>query len=374
MVNMRTKKSNWLIALVCAAIGFILGMITIGIDIETLAPEEENRYALTFLLSVPAGIIACALLPSAISHHPNEGPEFPGTRFALVSSVVVTALNFSPFAIAASMVAFISLLTRKSTPWTIAGVVAIVMGTVIDGALRPPSVGLQWSELLVGSLAISVVGLVVAGARIRKRDQHTKLITSTRQAERDRIARDMHDSISHRLSLISVHSGALAFRDLPPEKVKEVAGTIQKESEAAVQDLRVVLQTLRGDTVSPRTSVDELVTAARGAGQDIKYRNEATQNLTAERTHALTRAIQEGLTNARKHAPGEPVELHIADVGKTVTITMRNRLTGERGEGARQGLISLGERAQLAGGQFTHSAEGGVFTWTMSLPAESTNP
>lgn len=66
------------------------------------------------------------------------------------------------------------------------------------------------------------MGLVIAGARIRRRDQHTKLLISTRQAERDRIARDMHDSISHRLSLISVHSGALAFRDLSPEKVKEV--------------------------------------------------------------------------------------------------------------------------------------------------------
>lgn len=142
------------------------------------------------------------------------------------------------------------------------------------------------------------MGLVIAGARIRRRDQHTKLLISTRQAERDRIARDMHDSISHRLSLISVHSGALAFRDLSPEKVKEVASTIQRESEAAVQDLRVVLQTLRGDTVSPRTSVDELVAVARGAGQYLTYHNYSVQSLTADRTHALTRAIQEGLTNA----------------------------------------------------------------------------
>lgn len=60
----------------------------------------------------------------------------------------------------------------------------------------------------------------------------------------------------------------------------------------------MVLQALRGDTVSQRTSVDELVAAARGAGQDITYHNYSVQSLTADRTHALTRAIQEGLTNA----------------------------------------------------------------------------
>lgn len=133
----------------------------------------------------------------------------------------------------------------------------------------------------------------------------------------------------------------------------------------------MVLQALRGDTVSPRTSVDELVAAARGAGQDITYHNYSVQSLTADRTHALTRAIQEGLTNARKHAPGTLVELHIADVGKTVEIMMRNPVTGTQGEGARQGLISLGERANLAGGQFSHSTEHGIFTWQLILPASA---
>lgn len=222
MGTMRTRRSTWLIARTCAGIGLIFGLVTMGMDLEILAAEDNDRYVLIFLLNIPAGITACALLPSAISHHPNEGPDFPGPRNALVSALVVIALSFSPFAVASSMVAFVSLLTRKSTPWTIAGLSAVVLGTVIDGSLRPPSVALRWSEQLIGSLAIAVVGLVIAGARIRRRDQHTKLLISTRQAERDRIARDMHDSISHRLSLISVHSGALAFRDLSPEKVKEV--------------------------------------------------------------------------------------------------------------------------------------------------------
>lgn len=367
---MRTKKSTWLIALACAGIGAALGIFITAMDLELLTPEQNDGYFLFFTLSVLAGIIACVLLPTAISHDRREGPDFPGTKKALTASVITVALGFSPFAIAASAVALVSLFTRRSTNWTIAGVVAMVVGSTCGILLNPLSADINWWEQVVGTLVLVIAAMVIAGTRIRRREEHTKLLTSTRQAERDRIARDMHDSISHRLSLISVHSGALAFRDLPPEKVKEVASTIQKESEAAVQDLRVVLQALRGDTVSPRTSVDDLVASARNAGQDINYRNEATQNLTAERTHALTRAIQEGLTNARKHAPGTPVELHIADAGKTVEITMRNQLTGERGEGARQGLISLGERATLAGGEFTHSAEGGVFSWTMSLPAE----
>lgn len=371
MVNMRTKKSNWLIALACAGIGLALGIFVTAMDLEYLTPEQNDPYFAYFLLSVLAGIIACLILPAAISHDHREGPQFPGTKKSLFASLIAVALGFSPFAIAASAVALISLLTRRSTDWTIAGIVSMVVGSLAGIYLNPLSEDINWWEQVTGTLVLSITAMVIAGARIRKREQHTKLLTSTRQAERDRIARDMHDSISHRLSLISVHSGALAFRDLPPEKVKEVASTIQKESEAAVQDLRVVLQALRGDTVSPRTSVDDLVASAQNAGQTINYRNESSQELTAERTHALTRAIQEGLTNARKHAPGAPVELRIADVGKNVEITMRNPANGGQGEGARQGLISLAERAKLAGGKFSHSADHETFSWSMSLPAES---
>lgn len=69
-----------------------------------------------------------------------------------------------------------------------------------------------------------------------------------REAERRRIAREMHDVLAHRLSLLSVHAGALEFRpDAPPEEIAEAAGVIRESAKSALEELRGVIGVLRED-------------------------------------------------------------------------------------------------------------------------------
>ena len=134
--------------------------------------------------------------------------------------------------------------------------------------------------------------------------------------ERTRIARDMHDSLSHRLSLIAVHSGALAFRDnLDTTSIRQTATTIRDQAEAAVEDLRTALSALQEDgshDQDPRVPLEELVQQARIAGDTIVLDIDSTldpSELDTLGVHAMHRVVQECLTNARKHAPRQTVTI-----------------------------------------------------------------
>jgi signal transduction histidine kinase len=187
-----------------------------------------------------------------------------------------------------------------------------------------------------------------------------------RVAERTRIAREMHDVLAHKVSLIALHAGALELKargTLPP--LEEGAALIRSTAREALQELRYVLGILydgsgppvdadeafqRGETFADLTS---LVEASRRAGQRVDLVDEGGI-LPAGAARVVYRVAQEGLTNARKHAPDAPVTLtvHRGD-DATVTVVVRNAPTGGRAldlPGSGSGLVGLAERVRLAGG------------------------
>ncbi|MCZ7459175.1 sensor histidine kinase [Streptomyces sp. WMMC940] len=189
-----------------------------------------------------------------------------------------------------------------------------------------------------------------------------------RLRERQRIAQDMHDSLGHRLALISVHTGALEVdRELTPRQ-REVVGVLREASVTAMHELREVVGILRDGVEAPApASVDEsgraargtagvaaLVDAARAAGNavELKYSGEA-RPLAAAADHAAYRIVQEALTNAYKHAPGAPITVDLryepdSFVVEIVNGTASNTI-GHVVSGG-QGLTGLHERARLVGG------------------------
>jgi signal transduction histidine kinase len=188
-----------------------------------------------------------------------------------------------------------------------------------------------------------------------------------RIAERTRIAREMHDVLAHKVSLIALHAGALELQargSLPP--VEEGAALIRTTAREALQELRYVLGVLQDGSRPPVDSDDEalrrgetfadlpsLVAAARRAGQRVDLVDDAGP-LPPSAARVVYRVAQEGLTNARKHAPDAPVTLtvHRGD-DTTVTVVVRNPPTASRPldlPGAGSGLVGLAERVRLAGG------------------------
>ena len=193
-------------------------------------------------------------------------------------------------------------------------------------------------------------------------------VEQAQQLERTRIAREMHDVLAHRLSLLSMHAGALEFRpDAPPAEVARAAGVVRASADQALEDLREVIGVLREaptgavpDRPQPTLGdVPALVEECRQAGLRVsaEYRVPATPLVPPVTGRTAYRVVQEALTNVRKHAPGAAAVVRLAGApGAGLTVEVRN--PAPAGEHARTalpssgtGLVGLAERMALAGGR-----------------------
>ncbi|SDI00638.1 Signal transduction histidine kinase [Nonomuraea jiangxiensis] len=230
--------------------------------------------------------------------------------------------------------------------------------------------------LLGGTILVAVFGWgIVVRARRQLvwslRERAANAAEDAKRHERERIAREMHDVLAHRLSMLSLHAGALEFRpDAPPPEIARAAGAIRTNAHLALQDLREVIGVLRqappdaDDLVPDRpqptlADLPTLVEECRQAGMDVRLdlrAADAPEGLGRN----LYRIVQEALTNARKHAHGAPVTVTVTGSrGKELSVEVRNPLwarPGTRLPGAGAGLIGLTERAELAGGRLRHGA------------------
>jgi len=176
---------------------------------------------------------------------------------------------------------------------------------------------------------------------------------------REELAREMHDVLGHRLSLLSVHAGALAYRpDASTEEVAEAAEVIRASAHQALQDLREVIGVLRapvGELPQPTfADLPALVEASQAAGVPVELSLEVAGTLPDHVGRTAYRIVQEGLTNAMKHAPGERVTIGVTGAaGNGLAVEVRNPAPdSRRGEG--QGLLGLAERAALVEGRLDH--------------------
>ncbi|MEV0128533.1 histidine kinase [Dactylosporangium sp. NPDC050688] len=211
-------------------------------------------------------------------------------------------------------------------------------------------------------------------------EQHLR-VEQARLTERTRIAREMHDVLAHRLSLISLHAGALEVRtDAGPQETAAAAGAIRSSAHAALQELRAVVGALRQGTASrpepPQPGLGdlpELLGTARAAGMTVGYTCHVPVDGPAVLLgRTVYRFVQEGLTNARKHAQGAPVQVLIdGGPGDGLRVTVTNPCTGAGRPavaGAGLGLVGLRERVALAGGRVEHGTDGGTFRLQAWLP------
>ncbi|MEV0897466.1 histidine kinase [Actinoplanes sp. NPDC049802] len=198
-----------------------------------------------------------------------------------------------------------------------------------------------------------------------------------RLTERARIAREMHDVLAHRMSLISLHAGALEVRGtVSPEELTLAAGAIRGSAHEALEELRAVVGVPSGRPEPPQpglAGMDALVDSARDAGMAVDYTNELPPDGPPEVLgRTVYRIVQEGLTNARKHGTGPAATVRLAGAaGHALRVTIINPITGTpsaRPPGAGLGLVGIGERVALAGGRVSHGPAGGFFHLDAELP------
>ncbi|MEV0583913.1 histidine kinase [Nonomuraea sp. NPDC050310] len=357
-----------------------------------------------------------------------------------VALLLLPALFLSGAALGAAMVAVFTLAVHQ--PWTRAVAVAALhlLGVSYYALFAdPPGMSritiILWTALLfVGPLCAGFIvrsrRLVLIDLRreaeVREREHRARL-ADTRRAERTRLAREMHDVLAHRISLLSVHAGALAYRTaragagqapaLEPTEVDAAVRVIHDNARLALDELGQVLSILRDDTptlpphptlptlpptappahrhltatptsphpaeapaprpltgppVYPRLAdLPALVADASAAGQPVTLDCPTTlDGLRPQLERAIYRVVQEGLTNARKHAPGAPVHVTITP-GPALTVHITNPSPHPAAANGGYGLVGLTERVTLEGGTLTHGHTNGTFHLTAHLPTHT---
>jgi signal transduction histidine kinase len=198
--------------------------------------------------------------------------------------------------------------------------------------------------------------------RARQAEEGQRMrIEQARLGERERIAREMHDVLAHRISLLAVHAGALEVRREASGPEKEAAGVIRRCAYDALEDLRQVIGMLREPAADDRpqptlTDLPALVQQSRDAGAAVRLDLAGDRRVPDAVGRHAYRVVQEALTNARKHAPGAPVRVAVRGRAEDgLVVEVGNPLArGGSMPGAGAGLIGLRERVHLAGGRFEH--------------------
>jgi signal transduction histidine kinase len=281
-----------------------------------------------------------------------------------------------------------------------------IAATAVDCAIYTGSQGhatfnggffTAWSATTVAALCLGSFVRVRRELVRRMHSEQQRQIREAQLAERARIAREMHDVLAHRISLLAVHAGALEFnRDASPEEVARGLGVIRSNARAAQEELREVIGVLRSvgaedPVLPPQPTIEDLgqlIEESRAAGMDITLAEPLPEpQLSTLAGRTVYRVVQEALTNARKHAPTQPVSVSIVgEPGATLEVEVCNRpavdATKAHSSGTRPdhvssgtGLIGLAERLSLAGGTVEHHrlADGG-FRLIARLPRSAVTP
>jgi signal transduction histidine kinase len=310
-----------------------------------LDPERRRRLRAA-ALTVPAAVLAViALGGSSVANHFSTPPRpldalgyllllvapacLPATALGrrvgavagIVAALAVGAYLLVGYAFGPVVLPLVVIVLvlgaggRRTLSWTLAGlgVAAVVARGLTDAGARPTAAVLWTAALLVG-------GLLGDGAR--GRGERVRAVQAARvsreeaaaTAERLRIARELHDVLAHSLSAITVQAGVgLHLMDREPERARDALRNIRSTSVDALDEVREVLGILRAEgeaaprepaATAPADAVPALLDAARAAGitVDDELDPAVLAGLDAERASVLVRALQEALTNVRRHA------------------------------------------------------------------------
>jgi signal transduction histidine kinase len=308
---------------------------------------------------------------------------------------VLAGLTPNSPAVAVGCVAVFSAGARLSTRASL-GITAVTLSGflttgLVVGIPTAELLGYAWAFVGVWTIALTrnefLVRAVSAERTLvetrRAREAETQAATL---AERARIARDLHDVLAHSLAAVSVNlqaaEGLLSSDTLPqdnPELIKAIecvnrAGSLTRDGLAAAK--RAVLA-LRDDEVPLPDQLASLAGQFRTADDpavDLEVSGEA-RPIPPAASVAAYRTAQEALTNARKHAPGQPVTVRLGYDPDQITLSVVNPIPSEHAErpladtGGGFGLVGLRERAALAGGTFEAGPDGRTWQVRLRIPA-----
>ena len=326
-------------ALVCAAL----------IELS-LARDEIDQVGLRMVLSV--AVCGCVAVRRAAP-----------LATVLIASAVFTGMSLAGLAIesTAEVIAYLVLVftlgERLDLRISLTGLVLASVGMVLE-TLGREAIG---DVLFVLVLFLIAPWLIGRGVRARNERLHElrrlaaaldaereRAQALAAEAERTRIAREMHDVLSHSIGLIVLQAGAgerLAARD--PAAARETLRTIAAAGHSALEELEGALL---DDGGVP--DLQTLVAGVRATGVDVELEHQPAADLPAEVAIATRRIVQEALTNVLKHAAARRVSVVVKESPESVDVLVEDDGAGAgNGGGTGRGLVGMRERAAVYNGE-----------------------
>ncbi|MFF0310256.1 sensor histidine kinase [Streptosporangium sp. NPDC004379] len=340
---------------------------------------------------LPVPVLAgVAAVSGAAAVHARRSP-WP---LAAVGAVTYVWLVMWPAAAVASYYAGTRLHRRHLRLYGAVAVVVWLLGGLVSrwgGGYREIVAGTPANVFLLGAALLGlplVVGMwirsrrqVLEAAREQARQLRREQALRAERArgqERARIAREMHDVVAHRVSLMVLHAGALEV-GATDDRTAEAAALIGGIGREALSDLREVLGVLRSqdparDPQPTLADLDRLLDQTRALGLTVSRHDEGEARPlgpTAERT--AYRVVQEALTNVHRHAGDAETDVFVRYLPAALEVVVRNGPSAEPGRGlpgSGWGLVGLRERVELAGGRLeTGPRDGDGFQVLARIPA-----
>ncbi|MEU4563468.1 histidine kinase [Actinoplanes sp. NPDC023936] len=226
------------------------------------------------------------------------------------------------------------------------------------------------------------IGAWLRQTRAAEAERRRHVEEATRTAERTRIARELHDVVTHHVTAMVVQAEAARYLTGAPDKLDQTLTAITGTGRRAIGDLRQLLDLLNPDHSAgdPRTpavgDLDTLVDQTRQAGQPVEFVRDGTPAAGAGSAEvAAYRVVQEALTNALKYAHGSRTRVHVHHGEGQTTVEVSTDGSGSGGAspgGSGRGLAGLRERVTVLGGDFSAGAQdGGGFLVRARIPAGS---
>jgi signal transduction histidine kinase len=343
---------------VCGA-GWVVWSVGIG-----LAPQRIGEPAVVVALCV-AGVTGAVLTGLNM---PSVSIAFPAV--ATLSLAMHFRVRLSLAAAASfSLIMFVTAEAAKTNLGTAAGYIAVLFGFFGLGLGR-------YAQLQRASTAEK---LLAETRRANNEEAHAAAL-----AERSRIAREIHDVLAHSLSALTVQleaADALLTSGTNPEKAHNYVVTARHIAREGLTETRRAIAALREDTPPLRSllhGLAETYESDTGATVTVIADCEPT-NVQPDASLALYRTAQESLTNARKHAPGAPIELTLSCTESVTELTVTNAaatapVTALASSGGGYGLAGLKERAELAGGTLVAGPHGDGWRVSLRIPARPAQP
>lgn len=344
----------------------LLSLLWIGLLLAPLvALRRPWVAALVVLAPLPIGVM---------SEH-----EWPFVTYAALALVAFVGSWTSPRQAAVIGAVALAPVATMAFGWS---AMVVPYGAVIDAHGSGDGLGMLAAYAVVTG-ALLGCAMWLRGSALRDAER-LELVRRSQEVdderavvtERARLARDLHDVVAHHVSLIAVRAETAPYTEpeLDPAG-RRVLAEVAAEARLALDELRGVLGILgrsgEGDRSPQPALVDvtALVERSSRSGQEVTLTGDVHAPVDAAAGYAAYRVVQEALTNARKHAPGAPVDVEVAATARLLEVRVGNPVPEPpTGLGSGRGLAGMRERVEALGGRLRVQAAGPRFEIDAAVP------